>query len=627
MTIPNTVPPPKGGALAQASRTKDGFFVNQKKKDYRKYLEGAAATPASDHTPHEDSSDGENQPNSKEFVPKEGNLKRVQVIKLGHNPPVRYLKNRGGGGGSSLNPNGNGTGGNSEKLQGAANFHSNLRRSFRYRKISLRTEFERPLFETTREESESEDEGDTNSMYQTQQQGGRGPSSVPGPQMGGGGGGGESPLRAQQQANDSSPSSENVAAEDENEEFRKIIVVPRHANSNSQQQPNTLSTISLASHSPGNAYSKVTVMGARRSSTSSGKRPAVPLRSNSQSDIFSRKNSASSSHDGSNHLPSPILSPIPCTSHELEESWTILPPPLFDALDLPPLGITADGRSMYGSQNSLDNILVDPPEMFVSSGGFEISSEAPHKRKLSRTRKVGSPVDLPVSGNGVVGNGGSSSSSSSSNGGFGTKNSRSKIEPIPGFGTGKGLEENLVSKNHHHHHHHHHHQQQQPPPPADRDSTESSDTGYTSSTTTSPGYISNEHSKEQKAFHHQNTDNLVYPEEDEEEEGEEEEVEEGSREVPATPKLIQYPSRGGFLDSTASFGGGGGIVGPGTLRKVPSVGSLASITSENSRCYVPLVFHSGRVEDTGVNPDPNLFSVQVCLVENSDELIKVGMDL
>ena len=59
------------------------------------------------------------------------------------------------------------------------------------------------------------------------------------------------------------------------------------------------------------------------------------------------------------------------------------------------------------------------------------------------------------------------------------------------------------------------------------------------------------------------------------------------------------------------------------MRSIPSLNSLNSVSSDTARFYIPLVFHSPKVEGAGVNQDPNQFSVQVCLVENSDELIKV----
>ena len=562
MAIPNKVPPPvKGGALVQASRNKDGFFVNQKKKDYRKYLE--SETPSSapeDHTHHhthnEDSSDSENPYNSKEFIPKEGNLKRMQVIKGGqHNPPARYLKKRGDGQ-TGLTPNG---------------FHSNLKRSFRYRKISLRTEFEKPLFASTREESESEDEGDTNSMYQ-------GSSAVPGPQMGGG-----FPQSSQQPVNGLSPSSEDVGDDGDNDdgepEFNKVIIVPRHFSTNkpNSQLNNTSSVISMAGHSPANAYSKITVAGPRRTSSSSsdfGKRPALPMRSSSQSDIFklNRKRSNSLSSHKESHATSPgDAFHGGALDRGFEESLSTL-----DALDLPPplVGSSAD---QYGSQNSLDNILVEPPEMFsiTDSPGFEISP-TPHKRKLSRTRKV---------------------------------NSGSKIDPVPDFGTGMKVDESSVPKSSHRKNHSNGKGVTTLPAP-DRDSTESSDTGYTSSTT-SPGYNTeqqNSNRGEGKAKIPSIHQGGVYFEE------EEEEVTRG--ELPATPKLTRFPSHheaGKGASDSLGYGLGG-------MRKIPS---QMSLNSDQSRCYVPLVFHSSRLEGAGVHHDPNLFSVQVCLVENSEELIKV----
>ena len=54
---------------------------------------------------------------------------------------------------------------------------------------------------------------------------------------------------------------------------------------------------------------------------------------------------------------------------------------------------------------------------------------------------------------------------------------------------------------------------------------------------------------------------------------------------------------------------------------MPSQTSLTSCSSCDSirREYVPLVFHS----DSVAGGDQGSFQLQVCLVENSDELIKV----
>ena len=46
--------------------------------------------------------------------------------------------------------------------------------------------------------------------------------------------------------------------------------------------------------------------------------------------------------------------------------------------------------------------------------------------------------------------------------------------------------------------------------------------------------------------------------------------------------------------------------------------TLSNATSDNIRQYVPLVFYCPRVDK-----DASLFAVQVCLVKNSDELVKV----
>ena len=73
--IPNKVPPPSG-VLIQASRDKDGFFINQKKKDYGRFLSPEITLPEEDEVDVDGTS-----AQAKEFVPKEGHFKRAHVIR------------------------------------------------------------------------------------------------------------------------------------------------------------------------------------------------------------------------------------------------------------------------------------------------------------------------------------------------------------------------------------------------------------------------------------------------------------------------------------------------------------------------------------------------------------------
>ena len=104
---------------------------------------------------------------------------------------------------------------------------------------------------------------------------------------------------------------------------------------------------------------------------------------------------------------------------------------------------------------------------------------------------------------------------------------------------------------------------------ADRNSTESNDTGYTSSA--SPGY----HDRHKLSV----TD----------------EFDEDS-ELPEIRDTFQQASQ----------------------TEQSQTSTLSNASSDNIRQYVPLVFYCPRV-----GKDASLFAVQVCLVENSDELVKV----
>ena len=104
---------------------------------------------------------------------------------------------------------------------------------------------------------------------------------------------------------------------------------------------------------------------------------------------------------------------------------------------------------------------------------------------------------------------------------------------------------------------------------ADRNSTESNDTGYTSSA--SPGY-------------HDRHKLSVTDEFDED------------CELPEIRDTFQQASQ----------------------TEQSQTSTLSSASTDNIRQYVPLVFFCPRV-----GKDASLFAVQVCLVENSDELVKV----
>lgn len=535
VTIPNKVPPPSG-FLVQASRDKDGFFVNRKRKDYRMFLEKTDEISSPEEVAE------------KEFVPREGTLTRNTVIKgkniLSPKHPRTVSRNRNGleaNGGLQRDRD------QGERLalpsnQGTATlFHSNLKRSFRYRKIALRKEFESPLF-ATKETSDSEDEGDDPPAL----------SSVPGPaDFSTSGSGGNAAVWAISNLS-SMPDGLEISNTDLTEPGPHIndSIVQRRFNQN------TASTLSFAGYSPGNSYSKVTVTGTRRSSSSSlpGKRPLVYLRSTSKEQASAES---------------------PTTPRSLDDSCIILPPPMFagedqDVIDLP--SRPPSNNLQYGSQTSLDILDVDPPDMFssVDQPMSDPTSPGKSKRKLSRTRKIGNNAPSSLSAEGSL------------NGKSDAEGDAKKPKD------GEDSEENSASISEDSKHHANQSTSSSSSnvaPAPDRDSTESSDTGYTSST--SPGY--SEQTRGQK------------------------------------PKLNFPPDGLGQDDGGKAISKAGSLQKTpwkSSLRSIPSLNSLTSISSEMSRFYIPLVFHSPRVEGAGVNQDPNLFSVQVCLVENTDELIK-----
>ena len=639
--IPSKVPPPSG-ILVQASRDKNGFFVNQKRKDYKAFQDG---TPEVILSPSDDDRDrgrlrgkreereregsreretgdrdreGSPTVNGKQFVEKENTLRRGPISRgQGFKPsPLAKTANKGDDCSSTKS-----TGSQPVPNQGTM-FHSNLKHSFRYRKISLRKEFERPLYvhKENAENSDSDDEGDIEN--------GGGYSSVPGPS--------ESTFAVStnltKQVSSTStnltliPADVEISMTDLTNPGPHInddtVVVQRRANHAFNSSSNATSMgSSLTGYSSGNSYSKVTVTGPRRNSSSlTSKKPLLRVRSNSQPALD--KNSLD---DGDEEEENDGLSLV--ESRRLSGSMIILPPPMFtndgddavdaqnqfsgreDMLDLPvchPMG--------YDSPNSLDNILVDPPDMFSSTGsrgqeppstggqessstgeqepsstreqessstggqdltstGGQVTHEASKKsskRKLSRTKKVnsllnkknyGKPPHVEVKSD---------------------SDSHTEVKSDSDSSTGG---EKLVPKNK---------EEQSGSVPAtarasnvgpDRDSTESGDTGYTS---TSPGYSSEQAKQKSKLIMN------FHQEEDEEE---------MARDVFSLKDSTKFDS----------------------VLPLTPIGSRVSVSSETSRCYVPLVFHSPKVEGTGVNHDPNQFSVQVCLVENSEELIKVCM--
>ncbi len=582
--IPNKVPPPNG-MLMQASRDKNGFFVSAKKpvqneNETGEMDNGDAALKGSgleDSYERENSGEGKK---SKEFVPRESSLKRIQVIK--GNTSVKSKQKIG----FDLPPSPQKGMKRAVPLstkQGVSLFQSNMKRSFRYRKITLRPE--KPLF-GDEENSDSEDERD--SYYTDSTSCVPGPSCIPGP---------ASPSSVTSSTSVSGPSGvpgptspssvtspTRISGASQTSLIKNRAITQRDLTKIDNNQPaggvnyrdnhpsavggQNYFTGGSSGHPLANTYSKVIVTGPRRVSTSTffppGKR-LTRLRSNSESMMYENRDTPSDDVA----LTNPSVKAL-----SQDDSAFILPPPIFgdddsdcllspsaDVFDLIPGRPPSDGFMFGGSQNSLDNIVVDPPEMFVTESTDTTESvEVKSKRKLSRTRRVKKPSKSFDKTLTEVCDDDNNPGSSDSNTGI-KDNSKSDVVP-------------------------------------DRGSTESSDTGYISSST-SPGY-------------HDDSGNKTKGEKTTEYKLE---CQEGGESTNSSGCSTPRPDSSSFSNGTRNRA---------VLKSNSSLMSWNSVSSDTSaRFYVPLVFHSTRVEGAGVHQDPNKFSIQVCLVENSEELIKV----
>lgn len=205
----------------------------------------------------------------------------------------------------------------------------------------------------------------------------------------------------------------------------------------------------------------------------------------------------------------------------LSREDTALPPTSPESFQLPALPPDSMLYCSMDSLNSLDNVLVDPPSMFVPDTEMA-TAEGGTSGSDVRVRSHD-----PASENGQSDQRHCSPSNSS-------------------------------------------------PLAADRNSTESNDTGYTSGA--SPSY--------------QERRKLSIPEFDETGSGTgaETETENELRNIPTPQQEVQVDIRQSQTSTTSS---------------------------DSVRCYVPMVFYCPTV-----TMDTRLFAVQVCLVENSDELMK-----
>ena len=184
--LPSRVPPPSG-VIATASRNKDGFFVAQKKPS------GGVGHVI--HIPVVTQKESEkvgSKPKAKavkrrEFVVKDGALQRSKPWRNAvRNPksksPSDEKSDTGSEGASNFSNNTTVNSNPSSDLTATINFQSNMKRSFRYRKITLRAE--KPIFaDNSGENSDSEDEGEETNSGAGRGRGRVPTSLVPGPKV------------------------------------------------------------------------------------------------------------------------------------------------------------------------------------------------------------------------------------------------------------------------------------------------------------------------------------------------------------------------------------------------------------------------------------------------------------
>ena len=554
VVIPNKVPPPKGITLKTATRDNDGFFFKKKVDQDLHTSSDFSSADEEKSAVHGESmfSPRENSLKS-HFVIKKQNLSMTDITKTKDCEVSKDLATR-----AERKPDIQ----SSTKLSSFLK-NNNMKRSVRYKKITLR-EPEKPLYVHSNEsDSEDDRELSMNSPINTCSS-----SAVPGPQAGV-----RFDMKAKKFVDTIDESYENLDATGE-ENIESESNGDAESTLLSSSSPSSLCSHKVVHHpvttvhphsnqwhSQANTYSRVMVMGTRdESECEHGCTPISHKLSNDQHcnvligklslEETEEEDSKDTDEDGKEETDKStsfrsqeMYSPLRFVETEALVSPALLPAPANDLF-------------MDFSQNSLDNILVDPPEMFCAeteqssinpATAFVLGSPRA-KRKLSRT-----------SWNSTIGN---------------TNDILS--EPVP---NNKGdsipkYQQNVSDDI--------------PDPTTDRNSTESNDTGYTSST--SPRYQnqinSQQHQQELKDQQSKKDFNDgVFP---------------NGRSTPIPEEEL----RTGALKSRHS---------------------LISVSSDMARFYVPFVFHSKKVvKDTAnMRVDSNMFCVQVCLVENSEDLIRV----
>lgn len=588
--IPNKVPPPRGIVLKSAARDKDGFFISAKK-----------INQDSSHTGSELSSteDEASVPMGlRVFTPRDGNLKRNVVIKK---PSPRMKERWRGmkGGKVPANPD---TEGGTEVATSRSNtennyfiHNNNVKRSFRYKKIVLRPP-EKPIYDKINE-SESEEDGDSSEMDSPSHTSSLVPLPYAGSNL-------DNTVDTSTDTIDESyedgieTDEDKIDSKSEDESVLSLSSstaallsqrrVRFYRNAGSAVYPPK----STNQHSQANSYSRVTVIGTMEESTPKEfaipERHHVPVhRLRSQTTIQPPKSLAEKEEkdeieeNGEMEGVSNRHETDSFESHE-EPSLSMFAEPV-----LPMVLPVRQSSDLYidFSQNSLDDILVPPPEMFgVEQVGFtpgiDIDLESPRsKRRLSRTRHLGGTRFKNLE-------------STNENAAL------DLAEKLVPDSNGDSILEQQKSPD-----------SIIPNPSTDRNSTESNDTGYTSST--SPGYQNQINSNQQQQ---QQQEQVQFQQ---------------SQEQKKQYQHLQQQYSNEFSEGVSPDGRSTPIPeeehGNSILRSYSSSHSLVSNASDVSRFYVPFVFHSKRVTEdaASMRVDPTRFRIQVCLVENSEELTRV----
>ncbi len=609
--IPTSIPPPKEFMLKKASRNKDGFFIDTSKgSDFQDSQTGSELSSTEDDKMALNEDMGA-------FTAREGRLKRMPGIKKPSpksNKKVVIVQD------DNIK--------SESRSEGKSNFsyNDNMKRSFRYKKIDLRPP-EKPLYGGDDVVTDSEEEYDSESEM-------KGTSScVPGPQSQDTG---TPDVSTDSILDDSSDSLTGSKSEDENTPPRSASFASSSAARGNvlnrfkflrQQPPSGISAhkkTPIANHQPqgrhslANTYSRVTVLGTKEDSHDSmdsfhvpERAPRARIRSNSQPVIALLRRKPSLMEDSEaerreeNRNTSMEAMQMRWDIEDVHSTSLPLDTDFILPSDLPARPSSEVFTEL--SQNSMDDLVIPPPEIFGAGAEEDIISthsettfklESPRfKPKLSRTQNV-SKTKLFVNGGNINGKEDETGDSSSK------MDSQGKLRDCM---SADEQHKTLTG----------------PPPPesvVNRNSTDSNDTGYTS---TSPGYLNSASLQHQQKNKPHSQDGEAYLQDKKHPIG-------LSDHEHSALKYRDSFNAGISPDGRSTpIGQEPAGIGNGALGSYSSCHSLASTSSDVSRTYVPLVFFSkqslfGGGSGVGGHYDPSKFCIQVCLVENSEDLIKVS---